>query len=193
LEGIVLMGEKQWANRIVGHGDVDPETLIANAKNYRIHPTNQRNALKGSIDDIGFSRSILITQTGTVLDGHLRVALALSEHQKTIPVEIVDLNEAEADEALLLIDPLAAMAGQDKEKLDALLREVQSGDAAVQQMLADMAKAAGLVYGKKPVDAGVDYIPAQWMVLIECKSEQEQNVLLQRFIDEGLQCKALTS
>jgi len=134
-----------WKNRIVGNGNVDPETLLAHPLNARVHPKAQRDALKGAIGDLGFIRSVTITKDGVVVDGHLRVALALSEHQKSIPVEIVDLDEAETKEALLTLDPIAALAANDKEKLDALLREVQSGDAAVQAMLADMAKAAGIV------------------------------------------------
>lgn len=136
---------KDWRNRIVGNGVVAVDTLMAHPQNARIHPKNQRDALKGAIDDIGFIRSVTVTKDGVVVDGHLRVALALSEGQTTIPVEIVDLDEAETKEALLTLDPIAALAATDKEKLDALLHEVQSGDAAVQQMLADMAAKSGIV------------------------------------------------
>ena len=135
----------KWANRIVGHGDVNPEELMAHPLNARIHPKAQRAALKGAIGDLGFIRSVTITKDGTVIDGHLRVALALAEHQATIPVEIVDLTEDEAREALLTLDPIGAMAAQDKEKLDALLREVQSADVGIQKMLADLAESANII------------------------------------------------
>ncbi len=41
------------------------------------------------------------------MDGHLRVALALSSNQKSIPVEYVELSESEEAEALATIDPIA--------------------------------------------------------------------------------------
>lgn len=83
---------------------------------------------------------IVNKRTGYVLDGHLRAAIAISHGDKTIPVTYVDLDEAEESEILATIDPLAAMAVADKEQLDGLLRDVQSGDAAVQQMLAELAE-----------------------------------------------------
>lgn len=150
---------------------VEVDTLMAHPANARIHPKNQRDALKGAIDDIGFIRSVTITKDGTVVDGHLRVALALSEGQKTIPVEIVDLDEAETKEALLTLDPIAALAATDKEKLDALLHEVQSGDAAVQAMLSEMAKDVDL-YGASDDDGMREEVeepvnePDRWPVAI---------------------------
>jgi hypothetical protein len=41
--------------------------------------------------------------------------------------------------------------------------------------------------------AGVDVVPEQWMVLIECDDEQEQAALLERLSSEGHRCRALTS
>jgi type V secretory pathway adhesin AidA len=35
----------EWRNRIVGSGTEDPEKLLANPKNWRIHPKAQREAL----------------------------------------------------------------------------------------------------------------------------------------------------
>jgi hypothetical protein len=57
---------------------------------------------------------------------------------------ILDVTEAEADKILATLDPLAAMADSDAVKLDALLRNVDTGSEALQQMLADTAAQAGL-------------------------------------------------
>jgi hypothetical protein len=37
----------RWRSRIVGHGDEDPEQLLANPRNWRIHAKNQQDALIG--------------------------------------------------------------------------------------------------------------------------------------------------
>ncbi len=138
-----------WQNRIVGHGEEDPEQLLANPRNWRIHPRAQQAALEGAIADIGFIRSVTVNRvTNCVLDGHLRVALAIRNGEKTIPVEYVELTEREEAEAMATLDPIAAMAAADRDQLDALLRDVQTGDAAVQAMLVELAKDSGLDYGK---------------------------------------------
>jgi hypothetical protein len=62
-----------------------------------------------------------------------------------VPVLILDVNEAEADKILATLDPLAAMADTDGAKLDALLREVDTGSEALQEMLAGLAEDAGIV------------------------------------------------
>lgn len=142
------MGKKQepWRNRIVGHGEEQPDQLLANPRNWRIHPKAQQDALAGVLSDVGWVQSVVVNkQTGFVLDGHLRVAMAISHGDKSIPVTYVDLTEAEEVEVLATLDPLSALAVADKEQLDTLLREVQSGDAAVQQMLADLAEKSGVV------------------------------------------------
>ena len=41
--------------------------------------------------------------------------------------------------------------------------------------------------------AGIDNVPQQWVIMIECSGEIEQADLLQRFEAEGLQCRALIS
>jgi len=152
-----------WQNKIIGHGDEPPDQLLANPGNWRIHPKAQQDALAGAIAEVGYIRSVTVNKrTGHVIDGHLRVALAMRQGVKSIPVEYVDLTEAEEAEALATLDPLAAMAAADKEKLDDLLQSVKSADAAVQAMLAEMAEKAGLYLDKdKPDDPGAQIDKAE--------------------------------
>jgi len=46
-----------WKNRIIGHDEVDPTTLKANPKNWRLHPTLQRKAMAQVLDSVGVGRS----------------------------------------------------------------------------------------------------------------------------------------
>ncbi len=146
--------KQPWKNRIVGYGEEQPEQLLANPRNFRIHPKPQQDALLGVMREVGVVDDVIVNQrTGFVVDGHLRVALAISEHQPSIPVKYVDLSEAEEALILATFDPISALAAADKSQLDALLREVQSGEAGVQAMLADLAKQSGLDYGAEPKEA----------------------------------------
>ena len=87
--------ERRWKNRIVGHGEVDSEQLLANPKNWRIHPKNQRDALVGVLSEIGWVQDVIVNkQTGFVVVGHARVALAIKAGER-VPVVYVDLTEKE--------------------------------------------------------------------------------------------------
>ena len=79
-----------------------------------------------------------------MVDGHLRVTLAARSGVGKLPVEYVDLDEAEEAQALLSLDPIAAMAASDKAKLDELMRAVQSDDERVQAMISEIAESEGM-------------------------------------------------
>lgn len=135
----------QWQNRIVGYDTVEAEQLLANPANWRVHPKNQQDALSGVLNDIGWIAPVVVNRrSGFVVDGHLRIALAISKGEG-VPVAYVDLSPEEEAEALATFDPMAAMAAADKQQLDALLREVQTDDAAVQAMLAKLAADEGII------------------------------------------------
>lgn len=140
------MANGQWKNRIVGSDEVAPDDLLANPLNWRVHPKHQQDALKGVIDEVGFVSPVLV-QAGTdvVVDGHMRVTLALRDNIATIPVIYLDLDDNEVNTILATFDPISALAATDAAQLDALLREVSTSDAAVMQMLADLAEEAGVV------------------------------------------------
>ena len=76
-----------------------------------------------------------------LIDGHLR---ADTSPDTEWPVLILDVDEVEARKLLVSLDPLAAMAEPDPEKLDALLREIDTGSEALMEMLSDLADEAGL-------------------------------------------------
>ena len=125
-----------WRNRIVGVGEERPDQLLANPHNWRVHPRSQQNALSGVLDEVGWVDQVIVNRTtGHVIDGHLRVSLALRRNEPTVPVLYVELSEEEEKLILATFDPIGAMATADSEKLEELLRDVQTGNAAVQEML----------------------------------------------------------
>jgi len=144
--------EKGWRNRIVGTGEEAPDQLLANPANWRIHPKPQQDALGDALDDIGWIQQVVVNrQSGHLIDGHLRVSLAMRNNEPTVPVLYVDLDPREEALALATLDPIGAMAAADKEQLDALLREVDTGSAALQEMLAKLGADAGITPDFQPV------------------------------------------
>lgn len=136
----------QYRDRIVGLEYHDAGSLTPHPGNWRNHGKEQVEALRGVLAEVGIADTILAYRSErnggklTVIDGHLRRDAAPQQW----PVLVLDVTDAEADYILATHDPLAAMANADAAALDALLDTVNSGDAAVQAMLAALAEDAGL-------------------------------------------------
>jgi len=135
-----------YRNRIKALEYVNSADLVAHPGNWREHPAAQAEALKGVLAEVGIAGALLAYRSErqggalVVIDGHLRKDAA----PQAWPVLILDVDDAEADYLLATHDPLAAMATADAGALDALLSSVQSGEAAVMEMLADLAAHSGL-------------------------------------------------
>lgn len=117
-----------WKNRIVRHGREKTESLLANEWNWRIHPEKQQEALKQCLDDIGWIQTVIINLrtsseweqaqgVETMLDGHARVKLALRHDEEFVPVTYVDLSPKEEKKALIALDRITQMAGEDSAML----------------------------------------------------------------------------
>ncbi|CAB4152539.1 hypothetical protein UFOVP613_20 [uncultured Caudovirales phage] len=132
--------ESTWRTRITGHDLVDPQELLANPGNWRIHPKAQQAAMSGVLDEIGWIQSIIVnTTTGHVVDGHMRCAVALSRGETQVPVAYVELSPEEESLALATLDPIGAMAVADDDLLSELLAELPDQKGAVADLLADLA------------------------------------------------------
>lgn len=115
----------EWKSRIVGEDDVDPEELLANPMNWRVHPKHQQKALEDMLNEVGWVQRVIVNQqTGHVVDGHARVTLALRREEPTIPVLYVDLSLEEEKKVLATLDPIGAMAVADESILRQLLDEI---------------------------------------------------------------------
>jgi len=126
-----------WANRILGHGEESPENLLANPANWRIHSKTQQDALGTVLEQVGLVQSVIVNQrSGFVVDGHLRIALAMRSGQKTIPVTYVDLSADEEAIVLASLDSITAMAVPDVDKLAELVQSVETEDESILAMLA---------------------------------------------------------
>ena len=130
------MADAALKNRIVGHGEEAPEQLLANPRNWRIHPHLQEEALEGALAQVGWVQTVLVNRTtGHLIDGHLRVALAIRLGEPSLPVTYVELTEEEESLVLASLDPLAGMAAVDEDAFAALLGEITVDSAALADAL----------------------------------------------------------
>jgi hypothetical protein len=153
-----------WRNAIVGYRLVPPDQLLANPRNPRRHPNVQRDALRASLRELGWVLPVLQNvRTGHLIDGHARIEEALSAGVPEVPVIDVDLSPEQEAMALATLDPIAAMASRDREALDLLLREIDTGEQALMDLLAREAVMVGLTPPDDPL--------AEWQGMPEFDQE----------------------
>jgi hypothetical protein len=110
--------------------------LIPNPKNWRKHPKAQADALHGLLAEVGYADALLVRELSDgqlmLIDGHLR---AETTPDSEVPVLVLDVTAEEADKILLTLDPLAAMAEADSERIAKLLETVRTDNQAVEELL----------------------------------------------------------
>ena len=115
--------------------------------------------MRGVLAEVGIADALLVRETPAglqLIDGHLR---ADTSPDTLWPCLVLDVDDAEADKLLATFDPLAAMAEPDPVKLDALLREIDTGSEALQKMLAELADDAGLYQAGEVIEDEVPEPP----------------------------------
>ena len=143
-----------FRNRIIGYDTKPADQFQANALNYRKHPQRQRDAVQASLRELGWIGVVVENKrTGNLIDGHERVWQALSNNED-VPYIQVDLSEAEERLALAVFDPITNMAETDAEILAELLQDVNTGEAALQALIAELAEDASVVPPEPPEEFG---------------------------------------
>lgn len=136
------MAEKKnvaFKSRIVGEGEEDPTQLLANPLNWRVHPNFQKEGVRDALKEIGFIQRVIVNKTtGHLVDGHLRVSIAMEEGLDAIPVEYVELTIEEEKKALATLDPLTGLAATDGETLGKLMDGIQFDGSVLQGAMDDL-------------------------------------------------------
>jgi len=141
--------------RRVRCGDIEPHP-----QNPRLHPGKQLAAVSGLLVEVGKAAPLLAFPADGLgpsgdfsrlmyFDGHGRQVIDPNE---VWPVAVTDLTRAEADKMALAGDATGAMAEYDPDKLDSLLRVVNTGCEDLAEMLSELAGEAGLQYGEGQAD-----------------------------------------
>jgi hypothetical protein len=175
-------------------------------RNARRHTPRNLAQIETSIQRDGFGRSILLANDGTIIAGNATtdaagsagledMLIVDSDGSKIIAVRRTDVEPgSERFINLALSDNRAAeLADWDSE----MLRQLADDGADLSQFWFDDELDALLAEltnePNQEQSAGVDEIPEQWALMIECENEDEQAALLERLTAEGLRCRALIS
>ena len=182
--------------RIREHKKVCASGLLVHPLNPRIHPDAQKSALSAILNEIGFARSLLAYETPEgklqLIDGHLRKELFQDQE---VMVEILDVNEQEANALLLSLDPLAALAQFDSPTLEALRKAASTQSEALQTLWDSIDSSTKKTKDelKEAIQKKEPILKEQFLVLVECESEAQQLKLLDSLKKQQFQCKALLS
>lgn len=171
--------------------------LRPNPRNWRLHPPEQQDALRGLLAEVGYADALLARELADgslmLIDGHLR---AETTPDAVVPVLVLDVDEHEADKILLTHDPLAGMAAVSREHLDVLLAEVQTESAVVREMLNFLGKPNDAndtnAPAPRPVEPPEVAVPESYQVVVECRDELDQQAVFERMRAEGYRCRVLT-
>ncbi|HMO87379.1 MAG TPA: hypothetical protein PKC18_20910 [Lacipirellulaceae bacterium] len=173
--------------------------LAPHPANWRTHSADQAAALAAMIQTIGYADAALAYETPEglrLIDGHLRASL---DPDAEIPVLVLDVDDDEARQLLLTIDPLAAMAGADEAILAELLADV-SLPIDAQPLLAELTKQlAETEEALAELDDEDDQpppeveIPETLQVVVGCPDETSQQALYEELTARGFPCKLLTT
>ncbi|MBX0328663.1 hypothetical protein K2Z83_13355, partial [Oscillochloris sp. ZM17-4] len=133
-------------NRIVSYADVNPSTLLEHPDNLVIHTAEQEAQMTHLLKTVGWAARVLVNKnTGRIIDGHMRVAVAQQNGAKTVPVAYLDLSEEEERKALLYLKRTTSLARIDPVNLEQLMDSVVTPDDMVAQMMAAFAAEAGVL------------------------------------------------
>lgn len=128
-----------YRDRIKSLRRVKASDLEENPKNWRTHPDSQKKAMSAALSEIGYADAVIARELPNkklqIIDGHLRKGISGDEK---IPVLVVDVTEDEADKLLATLDPLAAMAETDSQKMHELLKDME-GSSGFNDLLAHLA------------------------------------------------------
>jgi hypothetical protein len=186
-----------------------------NAANHRNHDHRNMKAIGDSIDQFGPGRSLVAGPDGVIYAGNGTLAQARARGMEALVVRpernqivVVDRGDLSATEATALgiADNRAtdlstnddAILAQLLETLPDAEREAAGfSDEEFKGLMASLEPPAAKVAGSESSEPRESRpqanTPNQWIIIIECTDEIHQAELLDRFMGEGLTCKAIVT
>ncbi len=112
-------GQLQGQNLVLKY--LDPKTLKANEKNWRVHSRRQRQAYQALKSKVSWAGACLMNETtGRLLDGHMRVDEAIKNNEPLVPVLVGSWTEEQENLILQQLDPIGALASTNADALASL-------------------------------------------------------------------------
>jgi ParB-like chromosome segregation protein Spo0J len=165
-----------------------------------LHPQNPRQgdvgAIHESIAENGFYGALVVQRSsGRILAGNHRAQAAKAAGLQQLPALVLDVDDETATRILLVDNRTNDLASYDEAALAGLLLSIDelAGTGYTLDDLEALQHKLGapLSLDEQSADDDSDKLEAGFHVLVTCRDEQQQADLLDRFVGEGLHCRAL--
>ena len=161
---------------------------IGELKPYENNPRHNENAVPYVVESIkryGFKNPIIIDKDNVIVAGHTRYLASKELGLNEVPCIIADdLTEDEIKEFRLVDNRTAEMSDWDDELLASELSDIDFGDF-------DFGFDADEIEPKEREDLSGE-ITAQFQVIVDCISEDEQEEVYNELQAKGYVCRVLT-
>lgn len=162
------------------------EQLKPYVNNAKLHPAEQVEQIKKSIEKFGFDDPIAIWGDGTVIEGHGRLIAATEMGLEEVPVIRLDHLTDEQRRAYTLVhNKLTMNSGFDPDMLELELESIDELDMEM------FGFDTNIVEDKAPRD--IDYVGTQDIeVTAICVTEEEAQNLYEELTGRGMECRIST-
>lgn len=138
--------------------------------NAKRHSAEQVAAARAMISSVGWLTEILVNKkTGRILDGHLRVEIAISIGEPTVPVRYIEVGDEREASIIAAFDTSTRMASWDKEKAESLLESLLDRDLSFSGLAKTLAECASI-----ELDSILSSSPGQLSIASESVPISEQ-------------------
>lgn len=180
--------------RISGYGVERPDDLLANPLNWRVHPDEQRDLLTAVMRNYGIVQNIIVNKrTGHVVDGHLRVKIAMQQGVQALPVTYIDVTPEVEKSILAAFDSVGAMAVCDDVMFRVLVDDIRTFDPPLADALDNLdmntlSADGGSSHGHDPDEPGdVD----KYDVVVSFRSASAQSKFVRELNRRGIKCRTV--
>ena len=176
------------------------DRIIADERNPRVHDEANLQAIRDSLERYGQVEP-LVVQKGSMrlIGGHGRLQAMQGLGWSTASVNVVDLNDAEADALNIALNRTAELAYWDEDRLRTMIDGLRDGDQLVAPTGFNVDDLASLFpkEGDDDTPSSGSTGPAlgavRYSVQVFVDGETAQAELIERLEKEGLECNALMS
>lgn len=152
--------------------------------NAKLHPAEQIEQIKNSIEKFGFKDPIAIWKDNVIIEGHGRLIAALELGIKEVPIiRLDDLSDQDRRAYMLVHNQLTMNTGFDFELLDMELDDIEMN---MEQFGFDIE--ADVVENDAKEVAYKENIS----VVIDCENENEAERIFNTLTEEGYECRIST-
>ncbi|MGD8500064.1 MAG: hypothetical protein PVJ86_05425 [Phycisphaerales bacterium] len=148
----------KWQDRVTETRRMRVGDLLPYKYNPKRHPASQMARIEAVLEKFGKVQGVIAWHSErnggalTTFDGNARRNL---DPDETWLVNITDLDDAEVDELVFYLDPLAGMSLHDEAAMAALMQDLGDVDGVLGEMLREIGTDAGVIVPDfQPVDIG---------------------------------------